>query len=328
MKVYLEQLYCWRGLRPAWFATLALVLAFAGGVPGRQARAQGSSVHMTVNFSPRTSPVPGNVICKGQNYDIEVRPVVIVGSGIGPVPLFGAAILSLTRPERGTLNSTTEPSARIVDAGGPAVFTYNAQTIGPETLNFGLAKYMNPTVLRNADYEVIANPRLVDILVSRVFKFDVQECRYTVTMIADWHYSGGGVYLGATADMAQARLERKPDGTFEGTSPFDFEYMASLGICAADYSGYISPTRIVGKIRNDTHELELTFRYGQASSTATFYCPDGGAMVARAEDVLSHLGVSTAKFSQEGGVKAFPLPGQGTGRLTIIVRPETTGTQN
>src|SRR6185295_10749473 len=96
------------------------------GVTAHQAGAAPSSVQMTVNFSPRTPPFPGNAICKGQDYDIEVRPVVIVGEGIGSVPLFGAAILSLTRPDRGTLNGSTEPSARIVDVGGPAVFNYKA----------------------------------------------------------------------------------------------------------------------------------------------------------------------------------------------------------
>jgi hypothetical protein len=165
-------------------------------------------------------------------------------------------------------------------------------------------------------------------MVNRVFKFDVQECQYKVTMVAEWHYSDGGVYLGASATLPVSRLTRKPDGTFEGNGPFGFEYMASIAPCSAGYSGYTSPTRIIGKIRNDTDELELTFEYGPASSTATFSCPDGGATVPRGEDVKAHLGLTSAKYPQEGGTKSFPLPGQGTGRLTITLEPEPVGTQN
>src|SRR5262245_28728409 len=102
----------WPPLRGTGFVALMLaVLLLAGAVPARQVEAQDSKVLIAISFSPQTPPLQPGLICRGQDYEIEVRPEVPVGAGMKPVPLFGGTILTMTKPDIGTLNATEKPSA-------------------------------------------------------------------------------------------------------------------------------------------------------------------------------------------------------------------------
>ena len=316
-------------LRRLFLVALALVVALlAGGIPARQALAQTSSVELNVNFSPQTPPLPATLdICIDQPYLIEVRPVVPVGEGIGPVPLFGGEIISMTRPQWGTLNGTKQPVGRMVDAGGAAIFTYKAERRGQEVLTFGVLRHIDPQVMNDPDYSSVMDHVRTQILTSHLFIFGAVECHFKVSLLVTWNYSVGGIYVGAFATTAETTLDRQPDGTFQGANPIKFTYVASLGVCSADYSGFSAPTRITGKIQAGDGDLELNFEFGPAQSSAAFSCDGLKKTGSRNEDVAKYVGVTKATFPQEGDIQSFPTPGEGQGQFTVSVRPITAAAQ-
>jgi hypothetical protein len=314
-----------RGWLPSWrvlVASLVLVMvALAGGASLRQVQALQSTGQMTVNFSPSTPPVSAGVICKDQDYQVEVRPVLNVGAGVGPVPLFGSVVLSLTRPDLGTLNGRITPEARITNVGGAAVFTYRAQRTGQETLNFGFTRVIHPEFLRDPDYANI--PSQVVLLGSRFLTFEVRECTYVVGFVSTYQFAQGGVLAVNFGLMAQARLERNEDGTFAGNSSFIITNLVTSPVCIADYADVAIPTGVTGTVPQDSDELELTFAYRKGTLVTNATCHDVNAQTSTSVDI-SGVAPKTVTFPKEGGSKSFPLPGPGRGQLMIIVKQADT----
>jgi hypothetical protein len=311
----------WPALRRVLFAALVLVvLTLAGGASLRQAQALQNVGHMTVNFSASTPPIKPGVICKDQDYQIEVRPVLDVGAGVGAVPLFGSVVISMTRPDRGTLEGATGPTARIVNVGGAAIFTYRAQTTGQELLNFGFTNFIHPEFRRDPDYADI--PDLVSILTSRPFPFEVRACTYRVTFVSKYQFAQGGVIAANFGLMAETRVERNEDGTYAGDGSFVITNVVSGGACTQSYADVDIPTGITGKLIQDSGELELTFQYRKGTLVTTATCPRIGTRQTSTTVDISGIAPRTMKFPLEGGSKSISLPGPGRGQLTITVEPE------
>jgi hypothetical protein len=307
-----ERVASWRIL----LAILVLVLvALVGGLPLRQIQALQHLEQMTVNFSASTPPIRSGVICKDRDYQIEVRPKLL-SVEVGELPVLGSKVLSLTRPDFGTLNGRTEPTGRNTSVGGAAVFTYRAQRTGQEKLNFGWTNFVPPTFPPNPSYEDIEAQLLIEG--DTEFLFEVRECTYAVTFISSYQFAQGGVNAVNFGLMTKTQLEPKEDGTFEGNGSFVITNLVSAPVCTATYADATVPNRITGKLIEDFDELELTFEYRKGSYVTDAKCPRASGSTTSELDV-SGIAPKSLNIPKEGGTKSFPFPGPGRGSLKIIV---------
>jgi hypothetical protein len=304
-------------LRRALFASLVLIMALAGGGSLRQANAQ--LERMYVDFSPSTPPVQPGVICKDQDYQILVKPL-LTNVGEGQRPVIGSIVVSLTQPGLGTLNGATQPTQRNTTVGGSAVFTYKAQRTGREILNFGWVQSFPPTFQRdypNPSYEDIEGQLIIHG--DTDFRFEVRECMYKVIFESRYQFHQGNVSADNFGLMAETQLERKEDGTFAGNGTFVITNLVTSEICTMSYSDAEIPITITGKLLPDSGELELTFVYSEGTYITDASCPRAAAVTTSSLDI-SGIAPDTMKTPQSGGAKLIPLPGPGRGYLAITVK--------
>jgi hypothetical protein len=307
----------WLSVRYVLFAALALVLAMAGGATLRQAQAQQSVGQMRVNFSASTPPLKPGVICKDQDYQIVVQPM-LSSVGVGQFPVLASWVISLTRPDLGTLNGSIEPAARHTTNGGVAVFTYRAQRTGQEKLNFGWTSFVRPGVSIQSYEDIDAH---LTIMGDTELPFEVQECAYNVTFASNYQFTQSGLAVVNFGFMPETPIQQKEDGTFAGNGTFVISQILSTTVCVVSYSDVAIPISITGKLLEDSGKLELNFAYGKGTQVTTATCPRVGTVQTSTSVDISGIAPSSMKFSQEGETKTLQLPGPGRGKLTITVKP-------
>jgi hypothetical protein len=315
----------WPSLRRVLLAALLLVMVMLeGGASLRQAQAQTAAVRMFVSFSPSTPPIKPEVICKDQDYQIVVRPMLQFESvRRGVVPLLHSIVWSLTQPALGTLNGTTAPIKQY-SAGGLAVFTYKAQRTGQEILNLGWTNFLPPNFPGEPSYtDIAAWPNLFQAPTE--FTFEVRECTYKVSFVLTIQYAPSGMYMGQFGVMDEASLARRDGGNFEGVGTFEITSTTIMAGCVFDNKDFDTQPRITGELLQDSRTLKLTFNYGNGVWKASGACL-GKPVGEKSEPWdITPFAPRTANFPVEGGDKSFQFNyGPGKALLTIIVKLELT----
>jgi hypothetical protein len=309
-------------------ALVIALLALSGGTPLR-AEAQTSTGKMNVGWNPRTPPVGPGMICKGQNLSILATPYAVIGPEVFP-NMFHAHRASVTvTPAR--VGTIIPPLFTLRSLGGPAVFIYNSDKTGQESLLF-TATMPRPVTITDTNATTGSSTVVTVERAGQQFNFEVTECQYKVTLVYNWQANIGGVGYVQFGIKAQTRLVRNPDGIFEGTvPPFKFtQVLTGLDDCTASLTEMEIPVRITGKFdapgpSTPSGILKLTFEYGTGTMNIDVKCPEAKGSGGQTFDLSSSN--ETVEFpgghpSTKRAAKAPP----GT-RLTITVEPETIGTQ-
>jgi hypothetical protein len=311
----LVRLRGWPSLRRVVLAALALVLALAGGTSLRQAQAQNQSVsvRMPVFFSPYTQPpLPGEV-CKNKDYVIFADPTVDLGGGIEMDDFYQYNALVRVI---GTGLGTIGPNPYLLGpASGAARFTYRAGNTGQETLRF-TAEMIRPVI-----YQIDGRDTLIQ-KVDETFRFEVVECAYKVSLVYKGTFASAGTSGAAIGLELNTELVRKEGGTFEGTGSFiAMEQNRNAPTCVFSLDDFQAPTRITGKILENTGELELKFEYGSGTYSYSGVCTASSFGGTQTLDLAQLIGVRSEIFPPTGGIKQprTPQPPAWTTKFTITV---------
>jgi hypothetical protein len=289
----------WPSLRRALLAALVLVMVMLeGGASLRQAQAQNQSVsvRMPVFFSPYTQPpLPGEV-CKNKDYVIFADPTVDLGGGIEMDDFYQYNALVRVI---GTGLGTIGPNPYLLGpASGAARFTYRAGNTGQETLRF------TAEMIRPVTYQIDGRDTLIQ-KVDETFQFEVVECAYKVSMKLQGTFASAGTSGAAIGIELNTELVKKEGGTFEGIgSFFAMEQYRNVPGCVFELDDFEAPTRITGKILENTDTLELTFDLGKGTYSATGACPAAGsATSSHTVDVAQLVKGRSKRFPSAGGTK-------------------------
>jgi hypothetical protein len=311
----------WPSLRRVVFAALALVLALAGGTSLRQAQAQNQSVsvRMPVFFSPYTQPpLPGQV-CKNKDYVIFADPTVDLGGGIEMDDFYARnALVRVTGTGLGTIG----PNPYLLGpASGPARFTYRAGNTGQETLRF------TAEMIRPVTYQIDGRETLIQ-KVDETFQFEVVDCAYKVSMTLDGNFRSGVTSGAAIGIVLKTELVKKEGGTFEGIGSFiAMEQYRNAPTCVFELDDFQAPTRITGKILENTDTLELTFDLGSGTYSASGVCSGfGGGTSSHTVDVAQMVKGRSKRFPSAGATKTVEtakIPAWST-TFTITLEPFRT----
>ncbi len=295
------------GLRFVLVAALALVLS-GGALRGAQAQDWTGVVYVT--FGGDTPP-NNDALCRYTQYKVLVQPAVITSKGRTHVN----AHLDV----QAALNPINPSSLDLGAHNGAAIFYYDAQDIGTETITASAS--LNPTDSTGTPltgpgffHQKIADAKL---------QFQVKECAYKVTLV----YSLKASIADVIAYMDETELTRNKDGTLEGTGSFDFQQTVYGTGCGTQFTAFSVPSHITGTVKpitslaGDPHAgLTLQFKYGAATDTFTAVCPIAGKDAASHNIDVATLGVLGVNVPADGGVKLFS-PKLG-GKFMVVVTQE------
>ncbi len=266
------------------FALVAtLVLALSGGVPPRAAAQDVPGGTVSIKFSMDTLPIAVGVLCRDMQYKILFHASQAVGKVQKPIH---AGIELVT-----ALNRINPRYLDIPENDPEGVAYYDAQNIGHETIAY--TAYEKTILTSDAGVQ----PQIAE----GHLEFDVKECPYTVTLV--YALQSGSVTVSGI--MAEVRLARNKDGTYEADGPFEFQQMLNAP-CPNDFTGFDAPTHITGTVDSAKRELNLKFKYSPGTTTFTVTCPIVGSRSASHSNDPTSLGVTNASFPLEGGFKVFP----------------------
>ena len=283
------------GLLFAGVAALALTLS--GGI---QSRAQdfvpGGALYLKFSSDTFRDP-PG--FCQYDQYKLLVQPVQVVGTVRRQLHA-GVEVDSLLNP--------ISPKYLEIQEHNPAgILYYDAQKTGQETIVYNAYQ---KTVLP-ASGTPVYQPKIAE----GKLQFEVKACVYKVTLQYIFEFPLGTVF----GIMAETRLGRKPDKTYAGDGPFDFQQMVNVSPCVASFSVVSAPTHIDATVDPVTRKVTLKFKYSDATTTISATCPIAGSASASHTVNPSSLGLTQVSFPEEGGSQTFPGLG---GKLTVTVSRE------
>jgi hypothetical protein len=98
---------------------------------------------------------------------------------------------------------------------------------------------------------------------------------------------------------------KRENGTFEGIGSFiAMEQYRNVPGCVFVLEDFQAPTRITGKILENTDTLELTYDLGKGTYSATGACPGAGASTSsHTVDVAQMVKRRSKRFPSAGGIK-------------------------
>ncbi len=284
----------WSALLLSLVAALALTLSDGALLRTQAQDVPGGALYLKFSADTFRDP-PG--FCQYDQYKLLAQPVQVV-QGVRRQIHAGIEVGA-------ALNKISPTYLEIQEHDPAGIFLYDAQNIGDETIAY--TAYQKTKLSDNE----ISQPEIAH----GTLQFKVKACVYKVTLQYVFSFPLGSVF----GLMTEARLARKPDKSYAGDGPFEFQQMVDVAPCVASFTVINAPTHIDGTV-DATNKLTLKFKYSNATTTISAVCPiAGGASASRTVNPAS-LGLTEATFPEEGGSRTFAaLLG---GQITVTVSRE------